>query len=111
MQTSPTSRTANNGIMDVQLTTVHLAEVRQLGESVCVAEGDEVDGVVHIDAERVLDRGFLPSAKTGRGDERAGVLAREGASGPQIAGVVPERLIRKHDISSSRHGDRSAAAG
>jgi hypothetical protein len=71
---------------------VHLAEVRELAESVCVAQRDEDDAVVREGADRVLDGDLLPAAWASGADERTGILARERALPPKAARGVPERL-------------------
>jgi hypothetical protein len=74
------------------LTTVHLAQVRDLGERSGVTERDVADAVVREGGERVDDSRFLSSSRPGGGHEHPSILPVISTSAPLTARGVPERL-------------------
>ena len=69
-----------------------LVEVRELAKGLRIAQGNDVDAMVHERRKRRDDRRLLAAAERGGRDEHGRELARERAGRPELAGRVPERL-------------------
>jgi hypothetical protein len=70
-----------------------------LGDILGVAHRDVDDAVVGKGRERIHGSRLLSTTRARGGDEHAGVLAREAAGRPELAGRVPEGLELRREVA------------